>query len=1004
MAARRMWKNSARGSDAPWLVAPAASDSASTCPARRWSGKPRRGFLHRAFDPADWTESKNRRFFRSKIRVISKLPISVTASRNREKILAHAERELRSAGRSNPNDLAALYKKFVRIEAYRIQVRHNAGGGGREICGDRADLVDVVVRHLFEALVAHEPSFVRKPARIALVAYGGYGRGELNPLSDIDLTFLVEETRGQIDPRVGTVIESMVRLLWDIGFKASITTRTIAGTITEANKEMESKTSYLEARLVIGDEGLFADFQEQFLKKCIVGFVDQYIRDRIKNQRERHEKFGRTVSMQEPNIKNGCGGLRDYQNLLWISFFKERVQTTAGLVEKKLLDERERRALENAYDFLLRVRTELHYVNKEAKVAPDVIVLGQQLKLANKLRYAQKNILRRSEAFMRDYYLKARDIYHITELLSERLSLPVPEHPDAPKKRPLMSFLRMKTAAPKTERFDGFYSVDGRMYFETRDIFNQEPARMMRLFQHLQQRGLKMSPELASLVGRRLHLVDATFRYAKATRETFLAICSRKGEVGATLRAMHRVSFLGRYMPEFGQLTCLVQHEFFHRYTTDEHTLVTIDKLDRLLDTDEKKLASYKALFLKLEDPLVLYLALLLHDTGKAANVRSHAEASAMYAQKVARRLQITPEQRRSLVLLVDHHILLSIMAQRRNIDDPATIAEFAGLVKTQPNLDALMLLTLVDGQGTGDEKWSDWKESLVWQLYRDTTAYLEDGLEFFRQRNIERAVLRQGVSKKLATDFEEEIEAHFEFMPERYFQAHEVSEIVAHIRLFQKFLANRASNGSDALAPAIKWIAHPHAGHSEVLFCGWDRRELLARIAGAFSSAQLNILSADIFTRGDDLVLDIFRVCNTKMEAVTDERDMATVERRLLQVIASEEFDFAADLAKLKKRRGFHLSQELDFPTRITIENESHPVYTLVDIQSPDRLGFLHDILRGFAKVRAQIAFSRIATDKGAAIDSFYVTDANGKKLQDDATIKRLQRALAKAAEASAE
>ncbi len=932
--------------------------------------------------------------------MISKLPISVTAANNREKILAHAEGELRAAGRTNPNDLAALYKKFVKIESFRIQVRHNAGGSGREICSDRANLVDVVVRHLFEALIAHEPTFLKKPARVALVAYGGYGRGELNPLSDIDLTFLIQESRGQIDPRVGEVIASMGRMLWDIGFKAHISTRTIAGTVSEANGEMKSKTSYLEARLVTGDEKLFADFEEQFLKKCVVGFVDEYIADRIKNQRERHEKFGRTISMQEPNIKEGCGGLRDYQNLLWISFFKERVQSTAALVEKKLLDERERRTLESAYDFLLRVRTELHYINKDAKIAPDVLVLGQQLKLANKLHYAQKNILRRSEAFMRDYYLHARDIYNITERLSERLSLPVPAHPDAPKKRPLLSFIRKAAATPKMERFDGFYSVDGRMYYESRDIFNQDPARMMRLFQHLQQRGLRVSPQLESLIGRRLHLVDATFRYAKATRETFLAICSRKGEVAAVLRAMHRVSFLGRYMPEFGQLTCLVQHEFFHRYTTDEHTLVCIEKLDRLLDQDDPKLKSYKALFLKLDDPLVLYLALLLHDTGKAANVRSHAEASAMYAQKVARRLQITPEQRRSLTLLVDQHILMSSMAQRRNIDDPATIEEFAAAVKTQPNLDALMLLTLVDGMGTGDENWSDWKESLVWQLYRDTTAFLESGLDFFRQRNIERADLQQAVTKKLAADFADEIEAHFEYMPERYFQNHSVPEIVDHIRLFRKFLVARSAPEDAPLAPSIKWIAHPNRGHSEVQFCGWDRRELLSRIAGAFSTAQLNILSADIFTRGDDLVLDIFRVCNTKMEAVTDERDMATVEKKLLHALTNEDFNFAADLAKLKKKRGFHLSQELDFPTRITIENNSHPVYTLVDIQAPDRLGFLHDILRGFAKVRARIAFSRIATEKGAAIDSFYITDAVGKKFQDDAIVKKLQRALAGAAE----
>jgi [protein-PII] uridylyltransferase len=225
----------------------------------------------------------------------------------------------------------------------------------------------------------------------------------------------------------------------------------------------------------------------------------------------------------------------------------------------------------------------------------------------------------------------------------------------------------------------------------------------MRLFQHLQQRGLRMSAELQHLVRRRLHLVDKTFTYSKAARETFMAICSRKGEVGRILRSMHEVDILGRYIPEFGQLTCLVQHEFFHRYTAVELTLVCIEKLDRVIHTDQPKLAEYRTLFQKLDDPLVLYLALLLHDTGKASNARNHSEASAVFAARVARRLQLTPEQRRALVLLVDNHILMSLTAQRRNLDDPATIAEFAAVLKSQVNLDMLMLLTLADGQGTGD-------------------------------------------------------------------------------------------------------------------------------------------------------------------------------------------------------------------------------------------------------------------------------------------------------------
>jgi [protein-PII] uridylyltransferase len=669
------------------------------------------------------------------------------------------------------------------------------------------------------------------------------------------------------------------------------------------------------------------------------------------------------------------------------------VQSTAGLVEKKLINETERRQLDRAYDFLLRIRTELHYLNKRST---DVIVMSQQVQIANKLNYPQKSILRRSEAFMRDYYQHARSIYTITEMLSQKLSLETPAVDS--KAAGLLRFLR-KPKAPKTETFDGFLSRDGLLYAESSSVFNQEPVRMMRLFQHLQQRGLALSPELAQLVHRRLHLVDRTFQYSKAARETFLAICSRKGEVGAILRAMHQVDFLGRYVPEFGQLTCLVQHEFFHRYTADEHTLVCIEKLDDLIDTTNPRLKDYRALFQKLEDPCVLYLALLLHDTGKASNAKQHAEASALFAQKVSRRFQLTPERRKSLVLLVDNHIVLSMTAQRRNLEDPATTAEFASLIRTQANLDMLMLLTLVDGQGTGDEKWSDWKESLVWQLYRNTSLYLADGEAFYRQRAVEREVLRDTVTKKVAAEFREEVDAHFEYMPERYFQTYSAAEIVEHIRLFRSFLEAHFRDDNLLLAPAVKWIAHPNRGHSEFWFCGWDRQELLARIAGSLSAAQLNILSADAFTRSDSLVLDIFRVCNTNFEAVTDEKDMALVEKRLRQALEDEKFDLQPLLAKAMKKRSFHLSQELDFPTRIVIDNDAHPVYTLVDIQTPDRLGLLSSLLSAFSVSGIQIALSRIATEKGAAIDAFYVTDAEGKKLRDVVAIALLQKALHAAA-----
>lgn len=911
--------------------------------------------------------------------------------RHREKVLAHAEQQLAVQGRESSAELLALYKKFLKIENHRLRLKHYAGGGGREIAEQRAELMDIVLRHLFEAAIAKSQTAHPQLMGLSLVAIGGYGRGELNPFSDVDLMFLHDTSLREITPQLNEIIQLILYMLWDIGFKVGHSTRSIAGAVKQANIDMLSKTSLLESRHVAGDQKLFDDFRSEFVKRCVRGFEKQYIEERVKNQAERHEKHGGTVYLQEPNVKNGCGGLRDYQNLLWISFFQHQLTSTAELVEKKLLQDGERRRLDRAYDFLMRVRTELHYLNKRPT---DLLSMAFQVQVANKLAYPQKNVLRRSEAFMRDYYQHARNIYNITEQISGRMSAHLTQ-------TKLPAFLKFLTnRKPQEAEFDGFYSRDHAIYPETRDIFNQDSFRIMRLFLHAQQRHLELSAELDQLIRRRLHLVDRTFQYARAARETFSAILSRKGEVGRILRMMHRCDFLGRYIPEFGELTCLVQHEFFHRYTADEHTLVCIEKLDAIVDTEEPKMQNYRALFRKIEDPFVLYLAMLLHDTGKASGAKVHAEASALYAQKVAARLQLSSEQRKSLILLVDNHMMLSSTAQRRNLDDPATIEEFAAVVRTQANLDALMLLTLADGQGTGDANWSDWKESLVWQLHRSTSQYLADGEAFYSQRKNERDELLEAVTKKMARDFAEEIEVHFSFMPDFYFHTNTAAAIVAHLRLFREFLETRTSDPALALAPALKWISHPDQGHSELWVCTWDRKALLAKIAGSLAVAHLNILSADIYTRADSLVLDIFRVCDTKFRAVSDEKDIAQVGKYLRIALATEDYDFRPLLQKAKRRPGFHLSQELDFPTRITVENDAHPIYTLVDIQSPDRLGLLYNLLRGLSTAQVNIALSRIATEKGAAIDSFYITNFEGRKIRDSASMEALQKALQRATE----
>ena len=917
-------------------------------------------------------------------------------SRHLEKVLAHAERQLAPAGGVRPTDVLPLYKKFLRIEEHRLRLEHQAGGSGREICARRVDLVDVLLRHVFGAAAKFTREQAGSPATpLTLFALGGYGRGELNPFSDVDVMFVHGQDSGEISPYVGQIVEQVLYLLWDIGFKVGHSTRSVKEAVEQANSDMLTKTAMLESRFLAGDPAIAGLFRERFRAECVDGFESEYVAMRMKDQGARHAKHGNSVYMQEPHVKSGCGGLRDYQNLLWITFFKDGALTTNHLVGKNWLTEADQRRIEAAYDFLLRVRTDLHYASGRAT---DVLHLSFQESIAQRLHYELKSGQLRSEAFMKDYYAHTRNIFRVTERITEQYGAAGNNGA-----RRLFG-LRSPGEGDDTDLGE-FVSRGGQLYAKIPEIFTREPELIMRAFMLLQEHHLDLSPDLEDLLTRTAELITHTFRYAKDVREMFHRMLSRKGAAGCVLRMMHRVDFLGRYLPEFAPLTCLVQHEFFHRYTADEHTLVCIEKLDALMTTDDPKLIPYRELFEQLEDPFVLYLALLLHDTGKGVGARPHSEASALFAQRVASRLQLSSEQRKSLILLVDHHVTLSNIAQQRNLDDPATIVEFGTIIRSQKNLDALMLLTLADGQGTSAEGWSDWKESLVWQLYRRTSQYLEDQAGFYEQQKIERDSLQRAVAEKLSPDYAEEIEAHFEFMPDHYFRAFPVEEIASHARLFRRFLENIYLRGESPLAPATNWVTLPQQGHSVASFCTWDSQQLLAKIAGSFAAVPLNILSADIYTRGDNVVLDIFRVCDPGARAVIADADRTLMEATLRSAMTAPNFNFAPLLEKARKKLRGESHHDYEFPTKITVDNKAHPTYTLLQIETPDRLGLLYDLLSVLGREAVSIALSRISTEKGAAIDTFYVVDSRSRgKITDASRIGALQQQLRHAALAAVE
>ena len=908
------------------------------------------------------------------------------ASRELEKVLAHAETRLAPTGARRPTEVLPLYKKFLKVEEHRLRLRHQAGGSGREICARRAELVNVLLRYAFGAassVAARENGELELP--LALIALGGYGRGELNPFSDVDVMLLHRQS-AEVSPRLKEMVNQILYLLWDSGFKVGHSTRSIKEAIAQANSDMRTKTAMLEAQFLAGDTQLAREFREQFRAKCVVGHERDYVEMRMDDQVARHKKFGDSVFLQEPNLKSGCGGLRDYQNLLWITYFKEGSLSTNQLVGKDWLSESDQRRIERAYDFLLRLRTDLHYATGRAT---DILHLNLQEQIASRLGYSARKGQLRSESLMRDYYGHTRNILRVTERITQQF---VRGHVTS-KTRSLFSFLPL-ARANKTPLGQFFFIENKQLHPARRDVFRNDPEQIMRAFELAQEHEVDISPELEDFLSRSLRHVTRTYQYARGPRAIFKSILSQKGRVGRILRMMHRVDFLGRYIPEFGQLTCLVQHEFLHRYTADEHTLVCIDKLDALAKTDDPKLIHYRKLFERLTDPLVLYLALLLHDSGKAVG-RPHSEASALFAQRVAARLQLTPEQRKSLILLVDHHLTMSKMAQQRNLDDPTTVMEFAQIIKEQKNLDALMLLTLADGQGTSADTWSDWKESLVWQLFHDSSRYLADRKSYHEQTRIARESLRASVAENLSPEYAEEIESHFEYMPDHYFRATSVPEIVEHVKLFRSFLENILSAREFPLAPAVEWKVVPEEGHTVMAFCTWERERLLAKVAGSFSVVPLNILSADIFPRDDNAVLGVFRVCDTKARPVSSPRDFDLVERTLQRALEDETFDFGPPIEKAK-RSSLRPAVGIEFPTRITIDNKTHPTYTLIEFQAADRIGLLYDVLSCLDRENILVPLFRINTQAGAAIDTLYAVDAfSHAKIADLQRIRAVQQHL---------
>lgn len=891
-------------------------------------------------------------------------------------------------------DQLAKYRRFLKVESHRLKIVHRAEGGGLEVCQARAAVLDLLLQRILRQVDETIHDDARKRPPFALVASGGYGRGELNPYSDIDILFLHDgrlALKTKVHPYLEALLgtEGLLYTLYDLNFKVGHAVRSLDESVHVANNDMQSKTALLEARYIAGDQALFQALQTAVVNRCIKGHEDAYLAARLEDQATRRTKFGDSACMQEPNIKNGCGGLRDFQNLFWMAFVKCGVRTVAELVERDFLSASEGRQLEAAHDFLLRTRTELHY---HCGRSVDVLTRNLQPPVARRMGYPDRSATQRLEKFMRVLYTHMRAVYLLSRTLEQRLALV----PKADRLAPLRKLLSFRPGLPKEQTVDGFKLINGHILAGSKRVFTDQPRRLMRVFLHAQKRGIKLHPDLEQLIRQSLKLVNREFLADAHVHESFLEILNHRGNVAATLQAMHDVGFLGKYVPEFGKLTCLVQHEFYHQYAADAHTLMCLAMLDRVWDAEKPPFDKYAPMLQRVERPFVLYLALLLHDVGKSEHTGKHAISGAQAAGRVARRLGLDAVTTDNLKLLVEHHVLLAEVSQRRDLDDDGVIRYVAERVQTPDNLNRLTLLTFADSLGTSADLWNDFKDSLLWTLHHYTLRLLRGDTEYQEAQDRRREELLKAVRKDVPKTYsEDEISAHFHNLPRRYFGTQNPRGVLTDLTLAHQFMHRQFSPDQMALEPVVQWHNEPDRGYTTVKICTWDRAGLFCKITGALTAAGLNILSAQIFSRSDGIVIDTYFVTDANTGKLATKEEKETFEKHLNDAL-NDALDLDKIIAKRKAAPTLYRAVEGErIPTVVHFDNDSSDTRTAVDLETEDRVGLLYAVSHVFGELGLDISLAKIVTEKGAAIDTFYLAERNGTKVTKPERLRQIEQKL---------
>ncbi len=846
----------------------------------------------------------------------------------------------------------------------------------RELVLGQTVLIDGLVTAAFDVALRHLHPLPNptEGERLALIAVGGYGRAEMAPQSDVDLLFL---TPWKVTGWAESVIESTLYMLWDLKLKVGHATRTVHDCLRLGRDDITIRTALLEHRCLAGETALAEELKHRLWTELFAGTERQFIEAKLAERAVRHSRQGGQRYVLEPNVKEGKGGLRDLQTLYWIAKYIHRVEAAAELVPLGMFTAEEYASFRAAETFLWAVRCHLHLL---ADRAGDQLTFDMQVEVAARMGYADHGGRRAVEHFMQDYFRHATRVGELT-----RIFLTALEAAHVKQLPALMGlFKRRRKLRP------GYEERQGRLAVADPKAFLVDPLNLLRIFDEALRTGLLLHPDAMRLIAASLHRFDAALRDSPEANRIFLGLLLKHGNPERALRRMNELGVLGAFIPEFGRIVAMMQFNVYHHYTVDEHTIQCISVLAQLERGELNESLPIAARILgEGVNRRVLYVALLLHDIGKGGT-EEHSVAGARIARRLAPRLGLNAEESETVEWLVRYHLLMSDMAQKRDISDPRTVRDFAKAVKTRKRLDLLAVLTVCDIRGVGPGTWNNWKAMLLRKLYGVTAEALETGLEDINRDKREdeaKRALRAALTGWSRAELRAETARHYG----PYWQGLPTDTHVVFAGLLRGL-----GNGE------IRMDLHPDEDRdaTRACFALADHPGIFSRLAGALALVGANVVDARTYTSKDGFATAVFWIQDAEgspYEAERLPRLRKMIARTFNGEVAAGDALEARD--KLKRReRPFRI------PTSITFDNEGSDIYTLIEVDTRDRPGLLHDLTRTLAESNIQIASAVIATYGLQAVDTFYVKDMFGLKLHARTRQEALERKLRAAIAAGAE